>query len=961
MKTTTICLLLMAIVSVFLTACGGGSSTATYTVGGTVTGLTGALALQDNSGDKLTISADGAFTFGAALTDRTGYNVTVATQPSGQTCTVLHGSGTVLGGNVRSVAVDCVPTSVGGNYSVGGMVLGLTGTLVLQNNGGDGLTISTAGAFTFSQVLADGAAYDVTVATQPSGQTCTVPNGSGTVSGSAVAVTVICAPSSPSRYTVGGTVSGLAGTLVLQNNGGNDRSLTADGSFIFSEMLTDGSAYGVTVATQPSGQTCTVSNGSGTVSGANVGAVAISCTASGGAAATYKIGGAVSGLTGTLVLQNDGGDNLSIAADGAFSFSTALANGAAYSVSVATLPSGQTCTVSRGNGTVSGSDVTTVAVVCVTTPAGAPAAPTVSVSYSVKSVNLTWSAVSGATYYNVLKNPDGASGYTPLVSNSTATSYQDAIAAHRADWLNMRYIVEACNASGCAASNEITSLDLIKAIGYFKASNTGSNDLFGYALSLSADGNTLAVGAAKEDSGAMGINMDQADDCSAAAPVNCAADSGAVYVFTHSGSTWSQQAYVKASNTGANDGFGHTLSLSSDGNTLAVGAADEDSAAVGIDANQVNDCAAAAPTNCAANSGAVYVFTRSGSTWTQQAYVKTSNTEAGDNFGSVLSLSSDGNTLAVGARLEDSGATGIGGNQADNSATNSGAVYVFSRSGSLWSQQAYVKASNTAAGDTFGSALGLASDGNTLAVGAADEDSAATGIDANQVNDCAAPAPTNCAASSGAVYIFNRSGSTWTQQAYVKASNTGAGDNFGSALTLSGDGATLAVGAWLEDSAATNIGGTQTDNIASASGAVYVFSRSSSTWSQQAYVKASNTQTDDYFGFVLGLSDNGDILAAGASGESSAATGVGGNQSDNSDNASGAVYIFSRSGTTWSPQAYVKAPNTNTLDQFGSALSLSGDGQTLAVGAYLEDSAATGVGGNQTGNSANDSGAVYLY
>jgi len=169
----------------------------------------------------------------------------------------------------------------------------------------------------------------------------------------------------------------------------------------------------------------------------------------------------------------------------------------------------------------------------------------------------------------------------------------------------------------------------------------------------------------------------------------------------------------------------------------------------------------------------------------------------------------------VGATGEDSSATVIGGSETDNSATNSGAVYVFTRSVATWTQQAYVKASNTDAGDQFGISVALSGDGNALAVGASLEASAATGIGGNQAD--------NTAADAGAVYVFTRSIATWTQQAYVKASNTGAGDQFGSSVALSGDGATLAVGATGEDSSATGIGGSEADNSATGAGAVYAF------------------------------------------------------------------------------------------------------------------------------------------
>jgi len=472
---------------------------------------------------------------------------------------------------------------------------------------------------------------------------------------------------------------------------------------------------------------------------------------------------------------------------------------------------------------------------------------------------------------------------------------------------------------------------------YLKASNTGANDWFGYAVALSADGSTLAVGAYLEDSSAMGVGGDQAN--------NGARDAGAVYVFTRAGSTWSQQAYLKASNTDAGDQFGVAVALSADGSTLAVGANQEDSNAMGVGGDQAD--------NSASQAGAVYVFTRAGSTWSQQAYVKASNTDAGDFFGLAIALSADGSTLAVGAFSEDSSAMGVGGVQTDNSATNAGAVYVFTRAGSTWSQQAYLKASNTDVGDEFGWAVALSADGSTLAVGAYLEDSNAMGAGGDQAN--------NSASQAGAVYVFTRAGSMWSQQAYLKASNTGAGDYFGYAIALSADGSTLAVAALFEDSNATGVGGDQANNSASQAGAVYVFTRAGSTWSQQAYVKASNTGASDRFGWAVALSADGSTLAVGAYLEASNAMGAGGDQADNSASAAGAVYVFTRAGSTWSQQAYLKASNTGAGDRFGEAVALSADGSTLAVGAFGEDSNAMGVGGDQANNGATDAGAIYVY
>ncbi|MFQ5401745.1 MAG: choice-of-anchor Q domain-containing protein, partial [Anaerolineae bacterium] len=327
---------------------------------------------------------------------------------------------------------------------------------------------------------------------------------------------------------------------------------------------------------------------------------------------------------------------------------------------------------------------------------------------------------------------------------------------------------------------------------------------------------------------------------------------------------------------------------------------------------------------------------------TQQGYLKAS-ASGPDSFGYSVAIS--GNTMVVGAYVEDSDATGVNGNPDNNAAPNSGAVYVFTFNGKLWSQQAYIKASNTEANDLFGATVAIS--GDTLVVGAPDEDSSATGVDGNQAD--------NSADGSGAAYVFARSNGVWTQQAYLKASNTEAGDEFGYSVAISGD--TILIGARHEDSGATGVGGNQSDNSAKDSGAAYVFTRSGVTWSQQAYLKASNTDSLDYFG--CSVTASGDTVAVGACGENSIATGVGGNQNDNSAIGAGAVYVYTRSGAAWSQQAYVKASNTDPFDFFGVAVALSGD--TLAVGANEENSNAKGIDGNQADNSANDSGAAYVY
>lgn len=577
-------------------------------------------------------------------------------------------------------------------------------------------------------------------------------------------------------------------------------------------------------------------------------------------------------------------------------------------------------------GSLSGNTFTTTAVTadCTITVSFGPPALELTPA-TVKSFSFQWNSVSAVTEYQILENPDGMSGYTQVAAIDADNTSHD-LEVFLPGRINASYILTACNSDGCSESDPVfVSGSLAGAVGYVKASNAGADDQFSLSVAISNDGSTLAVGASTEDSNATGIDGNQAD--------NSANSSGAVYIFTRSGAGWTQQAYLKASNTDANDSFGLSVALTNDGNTLAVGAATEASNATGINGDQAD--------NSANGSGAVYIFARSNTDWSQQAYLKASNTEANDNFGLNIALANDGNTLAVGAIAESSSATGIDGDQSNNSASESGAVYIFTRSSSNWSQQAYLKASNTGAGDTFGRSVSLANDGNTLAVGAVAEASNATGIDGDQSN--------NDAPVSGAVYVFNRTGTSWLQQAYVKASNTGSFERFGGVVRLADEGNTLAVGAYFEN------------NQAALSGAVYVFTRSSTLWTQQAYLKASNASANDRFGVALALTDDGNTLAVGALFESGNAVGIGGDQADDSALRSGAVYLFTRSSDSWSQDAYMKAPNTESNDHFGFSLAISGDGNILAVGSYLEDSNATGIDGDQADNSLIDSGAIYLY
>jgi hypothetical protein len=290
-----------------------GSSSTPHTVGGTVAGLnTGtSVTLLDNGTDSLTVSANGTFTFKTALLPGTAYKVTVSKQPTGETCKVAGGSGTMGIKNVTTVKVTCaVPT-----FTIGGTVSGLsTGTSVtLLDNGTDSLTVSANGTFKFKTALATGKPYSVTVSVQPTGETCTVTGGSGTVGTKNVTtVKVVCASSS--TFTIGGSVSGLnTGTSVtLLDNGTDSLTVSANTTFTFKTALPTGATYNVTVGTEPTGETCTVTNGSGQVGTSNVTNVAVACSTGSGGGGAYWIpysatpsGATPPGKTGLFLIPSD--------------------------------------------------------------------------------------------------------------------------------------------------------------------------------------------------------------------------------------------------------------------------------------------------------------------------------------------------------------------------------------------------------------------------------------------------------------------------------------------------------------------------------------------------------------------------------------------------------------------------------------------------------------------------------
>lgn len=476
-------------------------------------------------------------------------------------------------------------------------------------------------------------------------------------------------------------------------------------------------------------------------------------------------------------------------------------------------------------------------------------------------------------------------------------------------------------------------------------------------------------------------------------------DSTAQYPITIDPS-FQQQAYLKASYPDINDWFGFSVAI--DGNTAVIGAQREDSNNQGVNGNQHNELMP--------DSGAAYVFIRDEDGWHQQAYLKASDPEENDLFGSSVAISGntiiigapgkgnrqgasyiftrtgnnwsqqaslqypqfdtacnsfelcnirfansvaiENDTVVIGAPGENSGAIGVNGDQLNLDKIGSGAAYIYTRSGNTWTQQAYLKASNTGGkmdNGLFGDNFGrsVAISGNSVVIGAALESSDANGVNADQNNDFAI--------STGAAYVFVRHGSRWSQQAYLKASNPDRNDYFGNDVDIFGD--TLVVGAPGEDSNAKGINGNQGNNLAANSGAVYLFTRHNNLWIQQAYLKAHNADKSHDFGISTAISENN--LVVGAMTEDSDAVGVNGSQSETGLRSSGAAYVFTRDHNGWHQQDHLKAPNPDIGDWFGISVSI--DDEIVVIGARNEDSNASGVNGNLDDNSIFEAGAAYIY
>jgi hypothetical protein len=643
----------------------------------------------------------------------------------------------------------------------------------------------------------------------------------------------------------------------------------------------------------------------------------------------HAIGGSVGGLLGPKVTLRLGDARLEVG-DGPFAFPEIVEEGAAWAVTVEAEALGHTCIVQRGAGTMGTTDVKDVSVSCPAKEAllaslvvsAGPLAPAFSPATLAYTTRIQSSLLFGGPTTTVTATTSQAQA--TLTVRGVGAGSGIATAPFALTSGSNPFDVVVTSADGASKTAYVAKVD-VDVLDYLKASNARATSAFGRAVAMSGD--TLVVGAPTESSGSTGIGGDPND---VSAP-----SAGAVYVFVKKSGGWSQQAYVKASNARANARFGASVAI--DGDTMIAGSPGERSSAVGIDGDQTDTSLAGA--------GAAYVFVRAGGIWTQQAYLKPSNTRANFAFGSSVAVAGD--TIAVGAPNETGISTGVNGNDTNlGPLPDKGAVYAFRRTGATLAQEAYLKFHATQGGAImFGAAIALS--GSTLVVGGPSEASDRTGINP----PVGPPRP-----QSGAAWAFVRSAAgSWSQQAYIKASTNTANARFGAAVAISLD--RVLIGAPGEPSNSSGLNGNQTDTSAPSAGAAYLFERTGTAWAQKAYVKPSNTRASAQFGFALAI--DGSTFAVGSVNESSHATNLGGDQADTSTAGAGAVYVFRPSGTSLAQVAYVKASNTRAGTRFGCSVALTSD--ALAVGSEGESSSATGINGNQVDTTAPSAGAVYAY
>jgi hypothetical protein len=469
------------------------------------------------------------------------------------------------------------------------------------------------------------------------------------------------------------------------------------------------------------------------------------------------------------------------------------------------------------------------------------------------------------------------------------------------------------------------TVDPIAQIAYLKSIHPDRKDSFGSAVAMSGD--RIVLGARMEDGGASGVGGDPTN--------NSVEDSGAAYVYVRELGDWRFEAYLKPERPVGNQFFGTVLAL--DGNAIVVGAPNETFYKPSTTGYWGEDSILQA--------GAAYLYALGPAGWSLEARLQSIRPESLAQFGNSMAI--DGDFMAIGAQGESVRVLKPVGHMTSNFAKFAGAVYLFERRNGNWVFDEHITAPNAAASGLFGGAVAL--EGDLLAIGAPGDPSSSPGVDGDMF---AGGSP-----GSGAVHVYERIAGSWTFAHYIKSVDPDWGEGFGQVIALSEDA--LVVGVPEDDSTAHGVNGDPFADswTAQASGAAYVFRRSSNTWTQEAYLKASTSKSQLRFGHAVAI--DGATVVVGTPHEKSPATGIHGSEGPQMLSGAGAAYLFEPSGSTWKQTAYVKASNTETGDGFGASLTI--DGGYLIVGAPGEDGGTPGPIGDPQDNSADGAGAAFVF
>jgi hypothetical protein len=343
--------------TILVTVINNYAAVSTYTLAGTLNGLTTTGLVLSNGTENVSPDAnDSTFRFTQKLADNDVYDVRIKSQPVGKICSLDNGFESIKGQSVTNISVTCVDAP----GTLTGALSGLDSSGLVIKNGSELLRIQDGSTtFSFQKTVAAGTPFEVTVNTQPIGKTCSVANGTGKMVSSGLNnVQITCANNS---YSIAGSIAGLNTAGLRLSNGGELINISSGSQvFTFANPVAYGGGYGVVVDSQPDGHTCSVSNGTGTLGAGNVTSVQITC-----ARDSFNIGGSISGLTaGGLSLINGNELIKPAPGDSSFNFIAKVAYGGSYNISIASQPVGQTCQISNNSVTSLSSNVSSVSVTC---------------------------------------------------------------------------------------------------------------------------------------------------------------------------------------------------------------------------------------------------------------------------------------------------------------------------------------------------------------------------------------------------------------------------------------------------------------------------------------------------------------------------------------------------------------------------------------------------------------------